>query len=83
VSETAFESVRAGVDVMAGVLPGQPEEVFTRRWFLTSTEWHSAESNDGQLDLLSDLSGKAMAYAVLLMQQPNRLNWVKVEWVWY
>lgn len=73
-------SARCGVDVVAGVLPGMPEPEFTRRWVITSEQWH-AEGAD-QLKLLSDLAGVASAYATNLMLKPERLNWVQLVWVW-
>lgn len=75
------ESARIGIDVVAGVLPGQPEQEFTKRWFLTSEEWSAA--GEDQMQLLAELNGRAQGYAALLMLQPNRLNWVKTEWVWF
>lgn len=74
--------VRCAVDVVAGVLPGQPEEEFTRRWFISSEDWNSAEGPTRN-NLLTDLAGQASAYATFLMVQPERFNWVKVEWVWF
>lgn len=74
---------KIGVDVVAGVLPGIPEPEFTRQWFITSEEWQKAiaESESGQAKLLSDMNGKAAAWAMYLMLQPDRFNWVKTEWV--
>ena len=77
-----IQSARCGVDVMAGVLPGTPEDEFTRRFYITSAEWHNAKG-DEQAHLLTDLAGKANGYATYLMLQPDRLNWVKTEWIWF
>ena len=74
------ESVRCGVDVVAGVLPGTPEPEWTRQWFITSQEWNA--ENADQAQLLTDLAGKATAWATYCMLQPDRLNWVRVEWLW-
>lgn len=76
------ESVRCGVDVVAGVLPGTPEPEFTRQWFITSEEWY-ADEGANQAHLLSDLAGKALAWSTYCMLQPDRFNWVKTEWVWF
>lgn len=75
------EQARCAVDVVAGVIPGTPEEAFTRRFVVTSEEWHAEGAN--QAELLSDLAGKASAWATYCMLQPDRLNWVKLEWVWF
>jgi len=75
-------TAKCGVDVVAGVLPGTPEPEFTRQWFITSEEWH-ADDGKHQAELLSDLAGRASAWATYLMLQPDRLNWVKTEWIWF
>ena len=77
-----MEQARCAVDVVAGVLPGTPEDNFTRRFWITSADWH-AEEGANQAELLSDLAGKASAWATYCMLQPDRLNWVKLEWVWF
>ena len=76
------ESARVGVDVVAGVLPGTPMDEVTQRWFLTSEEWYANDGAD-QARLLSAMNGKALAWANYLMMQPDRFNWVKLEWVWF
>lgn len=82
---TTMGSERAicGVDVVSGVLPGTPDPTLTRQWFITSRKWNAAVNDDDRLMLLTGLAGKANAYATYLMLQPDRLNWVKVEWVWF
>lgn len=77
------ESARVGIDVVAGLIPGQPMPEYTRRFFLTSSEWHNAADGDEQARLLSDLNGKAQAWAAYLMFQPDRVNWVRTDWVWF
>jgi hypothetical protein len=76
------QSARCGVDVVAGVLPGTPEDAVTQRWFITSEAWYANDGRD-QARLLSDMNGKALAWANYLMMQPDRFNWVKLEWVWF
>lgn len=77
-----METARCGVDVLVGVAPGTPEPEFSRQWFITSEEWYANDGAD-QAHLLSDLAGKASAWATYAMLQPERFNWVKVEWVWF
>ena len=76
------KQVRVAVDVVGGVLPGTPEEEFTRRFFVTSEDWHADEGKN-QAELLADLAGKSSAWATYMMLQPDRFNWVKLEWVWF
>ena len=77
-----FKTVRCGVDVHVGVLPGSPDPAMSRQWFITSEDWHADEGKN-QAQLLSDMAGKASAWSTYAMLQPDRFNWVKVEWVWF
>lgn len=31
---------------------------------------------------MADYNGRALGYAGLLMLQPNRVNWVRTEWIY-
>lgn len=80
--ESGFQAARVLLEVVAGVLPGRPEKEFTRRWAITSAEWQEAKQNGTASELLAEYNGKAQGYAGLLMLQPDRLNWVRTDWVW-
>jgi len=71
-------AAKAIVEVTAGVLPGAAEPEMTRRWALTSQDWEGR----GGTETLAEMNGKAMGYACLLMLQPNRVNWVRTDWIW-
>lgn len=75
-----MQEARVVVEVLAGVLPQQPEDEFTRRYAITSEEWHANGANQSQL--LAEVNGKALGYAGLLMLQPDRVNWVRTDWLW-
>ena len=75
------QSARLIVEVVAGVIPQQPDPVLTRRYAITSAEWHDADG-ERQAELLAEVNGKAQGYAALLMLQPDRLNWVRTDWLW-
>lgn len=77
----SMDSAKLGIDVVAGIVPGTPMPELTRRFFLTSAEWH-ADGAD-QVAMLAELNGRAQGYAAMLMLQPDRYNWVKTEWVWF
>jgi hypothetical protein len=70
---------RVIVEVQAGVMPGQPEDALTRRWVITSDEW---DITGAQTELLATLNGRAIGYAMLLMLSPQRVNWVRTDWLW-
>jgi hypothetical protein len=77
--------IRVACDVVSGLIPGQPfenDEVPARRFVITSSEWNAADDTTKAM-LLSDLAGKASAWATYLMLQPNQLNWVGLDWVWF
>jgi hypothetical protein len=76
-----MKSARVIVEVVAGLLPGKdPDPEFTRRYAITSEQWQQA--GEKQLELLAEVTGKAQGYAALLMLQPDRLNWVRTDWIW-
>lgn len=73
-------SARVIIEVVAGILPETPEAEFTKRWAITSDEWEAA--GDDAAFLLATRNGQAQGYAGWLMLQPDRLNWVRVDWLW-
>lgn len=76
-----MESARVVLEVTGGLIPGRPDSELTRRWALTSAKWHDLDDR-GKSTALAELNGQAQGYAGLLMLQPDRLNWVRLDWVW-
>lgn len=79
------ETARALLEVTAGILPGSAMPEYTRRFAITSREWQQAtDTGDGmgQSELLAARNGQAQGYAGLLMLQPDRVNWVRTDWIW-
>lgn len=70
---------RVILEVLAGVIPEKPEEEFSRRWTITSDEWEACAH---QTTLLAEYVAKAEVYAHLLGLQPDRFNWVQINWIW-
>jgi len=82
--QTPMEQARCGIDVVAGLLPGgQPDPTRTRRFVITSREWREATAWGSEFQLLAKVNGEALTYAGKLMMQPNALNWVRLDWVWF
>lgn len=77
---SGVDAARVIIEVTAGVIPGQPDPAYTRRFVLTSTQWEA--DPDKQMELLADLNGRAQGYSGLLMLQPDRLNEVGMTWLW-
>lgn len=81
-----METTRLAIEVVAGLLPGkEPEPEFTKVFTIQSSEWSEAGEKGGmaQANLLAETVGKAQGYASMLMNSPNRLNWVRTDWVWF
>lgn len=87
------DTARALLEVTAGVIPGHPIHECTKQWAITSEEWQSAQvlpqdTPDAKYGphpsaaLLAQRQGEAQGYAALLMLQPDRYNWVKLQWIW-
>jgi hypothetical protein len=70
-----MQPLKCSIVVTAGVVPGALDPSVTRRWDFTEKEFNSPP-------LYIDLSGAAMNYSFYLMN-PQRFNWVKLEWIWY
>lgn len=59
----------------------RPDPEFTKQWAITSEEWEQAGLT-GRMALLAERIGQAQGYAALLMTSPDRLNWVRTDWIW-
>lgn len=76
------DSARVIVEVQAGLIPGQPDPEHTKRWALSSDQWQAVVDGGTEGPALAELNGRAQGYAALLMLQPDRLNWVRTDWIW-
>lgn len=77
------DSARVIIEVVAGLIPGRdPDPELTRRWAITSDDWYGADDDTARAVLLATRNGQALGYAQWLMLQPDRLNWVRVDWIW-
>jgi hypothetical protein len=77
-----MEQAKILLEVTAGIIPERPEPELTKQWAITSAEWQQATEDDAQGFLLSTRNGQAQGYAGWLMMQPDRVNWVKTNWIW-
>lgn len=68
-------SVKCTIVVKGGIIPNEPMSELTREWHLTSEDCRDTNK-------YVDITGAAMNYAMSL-QNPNKLNWVNFEWVWW
>lgn len=74
-----MEEARIVVDVQVGLLPGTPMNEYSKRFAITSEEWHGTED---KATLLSEFNGKVQGYAIYWMMQPDRVNWVRTDWIY-
>lgn len=75
-------AARCAWEVTAGIIPGTVDHQHTRRWGLTSDEWHSEKG----LELFIEREAQAAAYArylQLLCSQGREVNWTDTTFVWF
>lgn len=73
-------ALKAYFQVTAGILLGQPDEQFTRRYDYTSDDY-ATDQNNGAPEIFNKIKYEASDYA-LDITNPGIVNWVKTEFVW-
>jgi len=68
--------LKCSVTVSAGIIIDKAE--VTRNWNFTAADLERVEHSS---NTYVDQMGAAMNYAMSL-QNPNKYNWVKFEWLW-
>jgi hypothetical protein len=76
------QRARAVIEVTAGIIPDEPAVALTRRWSITSDQWADAQAHEESAEFLATVNGQAQGYAALLMLQPDKVNWVHLDWIW-
>ncbi|HEV8364575.1 MAG TPA: hypothetical protein VGQ52_13755 [Gemmatimonadaceae bacterium] len=74
------------IEINAGVIPEQPMPEFRRRFELTNQQVYPRPdaTPDEKERLLSEwrrVHGEALMY-FLELQNPNRVNWARMDWIW-
>lgn len=78
------DTTRVVAEVVAGLIPGgDPDPRFAKRFSITSAAWYAASAAGTERELLAERNGEALGYAGLLMLQPDAVNWVRVDWIWF
>ena len=70
-----MEGLKCSVHVLAGVIIGERIPEATRTWNFTQEDLDNPPT-------YIDRTGAAMNYAMSL-QNPQKYNWVRLEWLWY
>jgi len=70
-----MSALKCSVSVTAGLVIGQPIPNLTRTWTFTQEDLDNPP-------IYVDRTGSAMNYAMSL-QNPQTVNWVRLEWIWY
>lgn len=92
-SDKKTEGTRARCcwEVVAGLIPNQPMPEYTRRWVITGEYWDRVNEMTDEEFTREHPSGKSK-YAEFLeeaqeyarsLTHPQRLNWVRVDWIWF
>lgn len=68
-------ALKCSFQIMAGIIPEQPIGTLTRTLHLTSKDLSDPAA-------FKEQQKKAFEYAMDI-QDPNKVNWVRLEWVWY
>jgi len=68
---------RCAWEVSGGVIPGQPSTI-TRIWGLTSSEFEGEHGSE----IFAWRLMQALVFFQAL-QNPSKLNWAKIEWIWF
>jgi hypothetical protein len=75
------KNVRMVLEVSAGLVPGQPEQKFTKQFVILSDDWHNA-SRFERIQKLGNLLDDAHEYAIDITD-PNKVNWVRTDWIYF
>ena len=70
-----MNALKCTVIVTAGLTHGTLHNQYTRQWDFTEEDLNNPP-------IYIDKTGAAMNYAMSL-QNPQAVNWVKFEWIWY
>ena len=69
-----MDTLKCSIVVSAGVVLGEPMGEYMRSWEITQKDLDWPPT-------YIDETGAAMNYAMSL-QNPEKVNWVKFEWIW-
>lgn len=77
-----MEAAKLIIEVLAGVIPGEPMPAYTRKWVWTSGDQARLEAGDREArqEYLT-IAGASREYAASL-EDPRRVNWVRRDWIW-
>jgi len=77
--------LKASWEVRAGIIPGQPLPVWTKRFFYTSAQREEDETKLNEPHHhahFSRIRAEAMDY-YLQASMPNLVNWAEITFIWY
>jgi hypothetical protein len=79
-----MKSVSCGWTVDAGVIPERPMPEYRKNFYYTSEmrERDAKLGKDVDTNEFTELLKQVHEYAMGI-SDPNRVNWVRVDWVWF
>lgn len=70
------------IEVMAGMIPGQGDPQYTKRWTWSSVDQEDLIRGDpAAKEQYIRIAGESREYAASL-ENPQILNWVRRDWLW-
>ena len=69
------EALKCSIHVYAGIIVGESMPEYSRVWHMTQKDLDNPPT-------YIDNGGAAMNYAMSL-QNPEKVNWVRLDWIWY
>lgn len=77
--------LKAAWEVRAGLIPGQPMNEYSKRFFYTSDEYEEDGKHAADLEyhpIFMRKMAEAASYH-MQMSNPRMLNWAELTFIWY
>lgn len=68
--------LRIIIEVIAGIIPAEPMQEFTQKFYITEEQWEDATGNEAM-----KVYGHAQEYMRSLWN-PKIVNWVRLDWIY-
>lgn len=86
INDTTMSRLRIAIEVQAGLIPGTPMEEFNKKFYITSDAWYKQgeytdKPDEAELEIMQ-VYGLANEYMRTLWN-PQRVNWVRCDWVYF
>jgi hypothetical protein len=76
-------ALKASWTVVAGIIPGQPMNELARQWNYTSLDYEEDRRNGNAEDNIFTARVREATEYLMQMNDPRRVNWAVLEFIWY